>query len=410
VREEGIKPVKQPPSNPLRDELARSRPVGPHPDEGSLAAFAEGALLARERGAVMEHLAACAECREVLSLAADARPETAALEGPRVLPVRPPLRGWLPWVAVAAGVVVVSSAVVLHQREAELRTPPPGEPALIAQASPPPPVTAAQPAQVATPQIQAMRKRAPQPIASPGAVSAPATGTITGAIDGSPAQQSEDAVTVSAGALETGKKAAPPADAPANESFASLPAPQPVGQAHGAMGPAARLRAEPQLDSLNAATAAAKAAPAATPTMAAAAPATITGASATTASAQASGFGGSGLAGLSKSLARPRWRINDSGQAERSLGNGEWQAVLPDVRTKMRVVSVFGDQVWLGGEGLRLYHSADGGATWVPVDLPSKGGSAPAIAHVHFDTAQTGSVQAGDGVQWSTTDGGRTWK
>ncbi len=406
--------MKQTPSNPLRDELARTRPGEPHLDEGLLAAFAEGALLSRERGAVMEHLAACAECREVLSLAADARPETAALEASHALPVRPPLRGWLPWVAVAAGVAVISSAVVLHQREAELRSPPAGKPALIAKASPPPPVTAAQPAQVAPPQIQAMRKRAPEPIASPGAASVPATGTIAGEIDGSPSQRSVGTVIDSIDALEADKKVAPPADAPANESFASLPAPQPLGQAHGAIAPAARLRAEPQLDSSNAATAAAKAAPTAAPVAAAASG--LGGASSTATAAQDQALSesrmltGSGLANFSKSLARPRWRINDSGQAEHSLGNGEWQAVLPDVRMKMRVVSVFGDQIWLGGEGLRLYHSGNDGATWNPVELPPKGNGAPAIAHIHFQTAQAGTAEADDGAQWSTTDGGRIWK
>ncbi len=65
-------------SNSLRRELAAIPRVGEHPDADVLNAFAEGALLERERNAVMAHLAGCAECREVLSLIAEEAPQTDA--------------------------------------------------------------------------------------------------------------------------------------------------------------------------------------------------------------------------------------------------------------------------------------------------------------------------------------------
>jgi photosystem II stability/assembly factor-like uncharacterized protein len=96
------------------------------------------------------------------------------------------------------------------------------------------------------------------------------------------------------------------------------------------------------------------------------------------------------------------------GQAQRSYGFGTWQAVLPD--EKMRVVTVFGNDVWIGGEHQRLYHSSDNGTTWNSITLPAKDTGEHAITHVRFQTAQDGTVEAEDGSSWTTADGGKTWK
>jgi photosystem II stability/assembly factor-like uncharacterized protein len=95
---------------------------------------------------------------------------------------------------------------------------------------------------------------------------------------------------------------------------------------------------------------------------------------------------------------------------ERSFGEGVWQKVLTDEKTKMRVVSVSNSEVWVGGDNARLYHSADGGDTWSAVMLPVKNGRDHAIAHISFQTRQAGVVQADDGTSWSTADGGVSWK
>lgn len=83
---------------------------------------------------------------------------------------------------------------------------------------------------------------------------------------------------------------------------------------------------------------------------------------------------------------------------------------MPDERARMRVVSVFGSDVWLGGESPRLYHSNDDGTTWHLVQLPSKSIGAHAVTHIVFRGEQVGIVEADDGTQWSTVDGGQTWK
>jgi len=104
-----------------------------------------------------------------------------------------------------------------------------------------------------------------------------------------------------------------------------------------------------------------------------------------------------------------QWRINSSGQAERSSSDGAWQTVLQNEKSKMRIVTVFGSDVWIGGEGLHLYHSSDNGATWDSVALPAKTSGEHAITHIIFQTPQGGTVEADDGTSWHTSDGGRTW-
>jgi hypothetical protein len=90
-----------------------------HPGAESLNAFAEQALDARERGQVLEHLAACARCRQVVSLAREAA-EADAVPAAQQVTVQPNAwwKKWrLVWVpsAVAAAFAMASIAVFIHQ-------------------------------------------------------------------------------------------------------------------------------------------------------------------------------------------------------------------------------------------------------------------------------------------------------
>ncbi len=85
-----------------------------HPDPNVLTAFSEHSLPELERSHVLEHLARCGECRDVIALALPA-------EEPAVTVVRPVRDRWLTWPRlrwglVAAGVFVVGSFAVLHYR------------------------------------------------------------------------------------------------------------------------------------------------------------------------------------------------------------------------------------------------------------------------------------------------------
>src|SRR5215472_19210117 len=90
---------------------AQTAAVG-HPDADLLTAFAERLLGETERNHVLEHLAGCRECRDVVALALPA-------EQP-VIEVARPARGlWLTWPRLrwglaAAGVIVVGSLGLLH--------------------------------------------------------------------------------------------------------------------------------------------------------------------------------------------------------------------------------------------------------------------------------------------------------
>lgn len=86
-----------------------------HPDADVLTAFSERSLPDRERSQVLEHLAHCGECRDVVALSLPAAESTT----PVIRPVRGRWLTWprLRWGLVAAGVLVVGSFGVLRYRE-----------------------------------------------------------------------------------------------------------------------------------------------------------------------------------------------------------------------------------------------------------------------------------------------------
>ena len=91
-----------------------------HPDAEMLSAFAEQALGERERGEVLEHLAACGRCRQVVALAREAAGAEAAAW--RRAPVGPRVRFRSWGLALAPLAVVAASAVIaiyVHERDVE---------------------------------------------------------------------------------------------------------------------------------------------------------------------------------------------------------------------------------------------------------------------------------------------------
>src|SRR2546430_12518526 len=105
---------------------------GSHPDPNLIAAFSDRALAKAERIHVLELLAHCADCREIVSLATPNFDATAAVTS--ALPSSGWLRGpVLRWGALAASVAVVTAAVTLARMSRH--------PSLVA--TQPPPHTAA---------------------------------------------------------------------------------------------------------------------------------------------------------------------------------------------------------------------------------------------------------------------------
>lgn len=98
----------------VTDRLGAAAPVVNHPDADVLTAFHEGALPPSEKAIVVEHLALCGDCREIVFLAQPAAEETQAV-------IRPAPSGWLSWPAlrwgfVALGVFAIASVGVLQYR------------------------------------------------------------------------------------------------------------------------------------------------------------------------------------------------------------------------------------------------------------------------------------------------------
>jgi len=440
--------VNRPSNNPLRRELARSQVAAPHPDANLLTAFAEGTLTAREREGVLEHLSLCAECREVVNLAAGAA-EDAAIPAPRIQPAaaRPGIRRWLPWAATAAGVVVVCAAVLQHESS---RTPA-GE---LAKTSEPVQTQmstktsdeASREATEATNRMpsastdkgtaNAIMQPAIPPAEADGKLKADAvakkeapktalaskiemSGASGGAIVGGLTQRQEQQIEA---------KNAKDLSAQ-NRNFSGLqqaPAANSNNQAADANAYAANSN-QAQFDSMRRDQAPASfganqansnqnvsAARAKSPLQRSTETVEVQSAASQvqvdTPVAEATPAPAMKQALIARKAARPHWRINDTGQLEVSYGDGTWSRVLANESAKFTIVSVIGGDVWAGGENARLYHSADNGATWTPIPLPPKNGTAQTVVGIQFQTPQTGSVECDDGTRWISTDGGKTWK
>ena len=93
--------------NIVRDRLRAATPSVDHPDADVLTAFAERSLPGLERTIVLEHLARCGDCRDIVALALPATEplQAAALHSPRAWLTWPALR----WGFVAAGIVAIAS-------------------------------------------------------------------------------------------------------------------------------------------------------------------------------------------------------------------------------------------------------------------------------------------------------------
>ncbi len=102
-------------SNALRQRLASAEEPRVHPDTDTLTAYLEQLLPASERHSVVEHLAVCRQCRDVLALSV---PEPALAEASATVAVRPARRGLLAWkpalglAASLAGLAIVTAVII----------------------------------------------------------------------------------------------------------------------------------------------------------------------------------------------------------------------------------------------------------------------------------------------------------
>jgi hypothetical protein len=423
------------------DRLQAAQPVaqdGPkpsHPDADLLTAFAEQALSATERNGVLEHLAVCGDCRELIALAlpevvasapmADETDVVRALGSRAVVPAPHKLSfAWpsLRWAALAAGVVVAASVLLIRPGKLNQATSPVS----------PPVATTAQPVpgtQIATSQ------NASSPIASP-----PMNQSVFSAKTDEKRPESElqlskkrKSVTpplpVESDMLladnkqesaQAGKLAAVPrAQAFAFDASASRAANETAAVSGAAAAVENTPSAEGNLMARNEAPAIEKAKPALQGTGVygqqkaelSAAPTAAPSRARNATSAAKMAMPAMAFPATPALSRHVTWAIA-AGVLQRSLDSGQsWQnALRPD--HPLLCYATHGADVWTGGQAGTLFHSADGGVTWVQMQPSIKGQQLSAdITHIEVDVRGPAEVivSTSNNETWSSTDGGKTW-
>lgn len=358
---------------------------GDHPGPDLLTAFAERTLLKREQAQVLEHLARCQDCRDVVSLA---MPEFAAGQA---IAVRKSWLRWpaLRWAAAAACVVVVGAAVslrygnkaeyqgaaqekrVLQQPATPVLAPAPAEDKLAARAEMQTAPPASQPAG------EKLAKKFDQGAVAAGRTASrdvsnqPATAgaaALAGIAAPAPEQRKEAEIGVPAPPSATNEMML--ADTKSNVS--AMP-----GKAKDEVSPLAKARQG-----------------VAAGTMAYSAKPSLK------------------VQGMLRADLGPRWAVSPMGVLERSLDGGStWQAVPVAQSVVFRVVTSVGAHVWAGGVAGALYHSPDAGRHWVQVKPAVAGQTLSAdIVSIEFSDPQNGKLGTSENEIWITADAGQSWQ
>lgn len=436
--------------NTIRARLNAAQ-AGEHPDANLLAAFAEQTLLDREREQVLTHLSRCADCRDVIALAAPVI-TPAALDTRNARGVSwfswPVLR----WSALAACVVIVGTAVLLNRQSMSMKT------AAVREVD----ILAAQPStrpasgygytasntnnaiteeklQTAVPGRVHSGKAKPTMAAPPPAFSDLATDKNVQSLDrlkkdedgGLAGQRGAAIANVAGGLLATQPK--PPA--PVRSAVA--PATRDDNKAHAFEGqdeaksvPASN--ASPTPEQLKTSQTVEVSAQNEMVTVESAAPAQperepgkakqATGAAA----GRAMSYGvltdsvtlrkeaGAAAAERARGAFAPatRWTISSDGQLQHSIDAGKsWQPMVVADNATFRALSFNGPDVWVGGASGLLFHSADSGGHWMKVTPIASGAILVAdIAAIEFTDPRHGKVTTAKGEVWLTDDGGQSWR
>lgn len=353
----------------------------PHPALDLLTAFAEQSLGRSERAPILDHLARCSECRQILELAMPVTESNAVI---RITSSRPVRLSWpmLRWGFVTAAMVAFISVGVLryeHQRR---------EPELASSSSPS--------AQVASRQTVAIN-----PESSELVVRSPKW----------PPQEAKPA----AGSRQM---TAPSQAVPIKRNFQDAKRFGPNGETKSEAGAEAIARAQTSDQLIQNQAAASQSQPYASSDVVkakAAVPSQNTG---DTGPAPAPSSIAPQTAQSLMQPASPRWTIN-AGGLQRSFDAGKtWEDVnvgaiagLPRSKLAFRVVASLGPEVWAGGTAATLYHSNDSGTSWQQI-FPSDDGAQPAgdIIEIEFSSPQQGRITTSAGDTWTTSDSGRTWR
>jgi photosystem II stability/assembly factor-like uncharacterized protein len=108
------------------------------------------------------------------------------------------------------------------------------------------------------------------------------------------------------------------------------------------------------------------------------------------------------------------WAIGKAGLLKTADGGRQWSGRAPGPGGKPiagRAIQFLNEQTgWLAGMHASLMQSADGRATWQPLDVSLATGKAPTLSDVFFMDAQHGWCVGEEGTVLATNDGGAIWR
>ena len=429
----------------VRARLGAQPPASTHPDADVLAAFAERRLSGTERRQALAHLSLCAACREIVALASQEQTLDAVASHERA---RRRFAIWR-WVLVGALAVLAVSATVLLRIEKP-------EPAVVAQQVSPP--AAPSSATVAT--EPEARASADTLVAKPERRQSK-TNAESKTLNGSPSQhqaEAADALSAREAPAVTGglaatqaqnapivaqrRAAAEPALAPTTPPPPPPPAAQPAQTLDQLAQPNQQATQQKQQGAVS--TVEAQAAPAPQQQQSASqssygygSAAGVAGGlvsksdieaktakarrAAPDAAAQANEVTVQGrAAALKRSFwngAPAQWTISADGKLQRATQAGQqgpmWQPVDVGEPAIFRVVNANLNDVWAGGNGGALFHSADAGEHWtriVPKDGDHKLEGDVISLTIAGAVNQIIRLRTSAGQSWISNDGGKTWK
>ena len=402
----------------IRQRLqAQTKEDGRHPDPDLLAAFTDHLLGKTERVQVLEHLARCGTCRDIVSLA------TPDLEAGGAATQVVPRSGWLRgpilrWGGLAASIAVVTVAVTV--------------PRLSRHSSP---VSTTQTAQTES-RTNASQARMDE-AADKLSVSVPATyraaevDSVAGLSkqakfsdrkkDVSNAKPSRASKVAEGRSVSPMPQAAVPASPPlsaksADEDQAELKKEQASDIQVSVSNEVVAVEAKAAPAELEIAPGKAKGAPSrdtqtglvrndaralSHPTMAGAISPQFADATSTKNAEPAT-----------RGRIVPRWTLSSDGTLQRSLDSGRTWATIPVAGNSVfRALAAVGADIWVGGSGGSLYRSIDAGEHWLQVKPASSGKVLTAdIIGVEFTDANHGKLTTADEQMWITADAGQTWQ
>ena len=407
----------------------RTGPELAHPDANLLTAFAEQTLSPTEREGMLAHLALCGDCRDVIALALPAADIVAALiaaEGEAVRATAVPTkaeRNWLNatkfawpslrWAALAAGIAVVASVLLLRPGKLNQSISPSVNPqvAITAPSASGPQIASSAVPSSPTEQSALTAKAEKQQAKSELRLSKKlkAGQMVT------PSHQAEHGMLLAENKKDSGPAAmlSPAAGAPAFDAATSRGATEAVEVSSAAVAVEAAPSAEDSLMARNETPAIEKAKPA-PPGMEVneqqkTQAAFVVPAPARSQSKDIMSNARLAVPASSTSARNITWTIT-AGALQRSMDSGQsWQNTLHADHPLLCYASHDSD-VWAGGQAGTLFHSADSGVTWAQVQ-PSIKGQQLGFDVTHIDVRGPAEivVSTSNHEIWSSADGGKTW-